>query len=118
MTEQEYTDAIECYVREWTNMPDEARWLVDRAVLAFPASAMIWLLHGKVYSRSQDFDDFPETVSLKSFERAAELNPNLAEAHHEIACYYDGVNDDPEKAEPFFRRAAELRLQESTVKFV
>ena len=116
MTEQEYIDAIECYVREWTNLPDEARWLVDRSVVAFPASAMIWLLHGKVYSRSQDFDDFPETVSLKSFQRSIELNPNLAEAHHEIACYYDGVKDDPEKGELFFRRAAELRGSISPVK--
>jgi tetratricopeptide (TPR) repeat protein len=60
-------------------------------------------------------DDDPEAMdeAFACYQEAVELDPSSAEANEELAHFLDDVADEPEEAEPFFRRAIELGAGET-----
>jgi Tfp pilus assembly protein PilF len=58
-----------------------------------------------------DSGDCLQRDVLAGLERALQLDPNCSAVHRELALYWDGIRDNPEKAEAHFRRAAELSGQ-------
>jgi len=68
----------------------------------------MWLLHAQSHLCATD-DDGPHPEIVRSFERALKCDPNFLPALDAIALYWDGVRDDPERAEVFFDRATAVR---------
>ncbi len=96
MTELEFIEKIMTYVRPECSASEEALAVVTAAVAAFPSSAFIWLMHGRVTMAAPHVDVVDGAV--RSFEMAIQLDPTLAEAHDGLGHYYDRVQENPERA--------------------
>jgi Tfp pilus assembly protein PilF len=82
---------------------------VKEAVRTMPQSAELWFLHAQAHSCCEDEEGCFDAVSLESYQKCIELDPNHAEAHEHLGHYFDGVKDNPEKAMEHYQKAAELR---------
>jgi tetratricopeptide (TPR) repeat protein len=71
------------------------------------------LLRGQMIQLIVDAGPDELEQALACFEEALELDPSRPEPYEEIAHFMDDVADDPEEAEPFFRKAIELGAGES-----
>ena len=82
--------------------------LADRAILAFPKSARLWSLRGKLIPMTPD-----GTISIEDalhcFRKAVELDPFCADAYEQLANYFDGYRDDRERAMKHYKVAEWIR---------
>ena len=118
MTEDDYRNAI---ADAWES--DGVVWsrvvaLVERALHDYPNSAKLWCVLGSAILMAGITDllagitdkiapDPPDKI-LRCYEKAASLDATCAEAHEEIGCYYDAIEDDPQRAVVAFKRAISL----------
>jgi hypothetical protein len=63
--------------------------LVTEAISAFPDSAQLWLLHGRVIMAAPD-EDVSDTA-LRSFEMAIKLASSPADADEALRQYFNGA---------------------------
>jgi hypothetical protein len=84
--------------------------LSDRAILAFPKSARLWCLRGKLMPMTPD-----ETIrvedAINCFWKAIELDPFCADAHEEFGNYLDGYHNDPQRARKHYAVAEWIRAK-------
>jgi tetratricopeptide (TPR) repeat protein len=83
--------------------------VADEAVRAFPLSARLWDMRGCLIQLGPESCPHPLEESLRSFQRAVELDPQFADAWDEIGHYYDAVLDDEKTAQEYFDKAKRLR---------
>lgn len=97
-------------VTGWRTLAD-----VEEALRAFPSSAKLWNLRGDLIQLDDEAEEhYTLENALESYQRAVELDGTYAEAFENIGYYYDVHEDDPDRAEAFFRRAIELEPRRST----
>jgi len=107
MNEIEYIDRIRAEFATRDTATEEVMNKVDQALEQFPTSPALWCLRGDLIQLS-DGEDYTLEDALNSYQRAIELDPNNAEAYEAIGHYYNAVNDDPVRAEPYFKKAIAL----------
>jgi hypothetical protein len=109
LSESEYLRRLEALAK----YPDHslACRVAEEALRAYPNSAQIWLLRGRLLARRFADGEPVESEIRCSFEKAAELDPNLAEAWEELASYHDGIRDDPKTAMSCWEKAEAVRGQ-------
>ena len=83
--------------------------VADEAVRAFPLSARLWEMRGCLIQLGPESLPHPLEESLRSFQRAVEIDPQFADAWDEIGHYYDVVLDDEKTAQEYFDKAKSLR---------
>ena len=83
--------------------------VADEAVRAFPQSARLWEMRGCLIQLGPESLPHPLEESLRSFQRAVEIDPQFADAWDEIGHYYDAVLDDEKTAQEYFEKAKRLR---------
>jgi tetratricopeptide (TPR) repeat protein len=83
--------------------------LADEAVRAFPLSARLWVMRGDLIQLGPGDCSHPLEESLRSYQRAIELDPQFAEAWDELGHYYDAVLGDEKTAQEHFEKAKRLR---------
>ncbi len=94
----------------WRSLSD-----VESALHAFPSSSRLWNLRGDLIQLDDEADArYTLEDALASYRRAAELDDTYADAFENIGYYYDVHEDDPERAEGYFRRALDLAARRST----
>jgi tetratricopeptide (TPR) repeat protein len=112
MTESEYIKAIKQTLNERYEATTQSYQCMVEALAAYPSSAALWCLRGDIIQLGDGTGpELPE--ALASYERAVALDPNCAEAYEEIGNYFDVIEDNPAKAESYFRKAIELDGRES-----
>ena len=85
MTEEEFVARIKPLVPEGRFASPETLRLVTRAIKAFPASAKIWFLHGRVVMAAAESE--VAQIAGRSFEMALKINPMMGEAHEALKCF-------------------------------
>jgi tetratricopeptide (TPR) repeat protein len=109
MTEDDYISVLRA---QWPRDCDaslEAITLADEAARAFPSSARLLVMRGNLIQLGSKSCPHPLEEALRSYQRAAEIDPQFAEAWEEIGHYHDAVLDDEPAAKRFFREAERLR---------
>jgi hypothetical protein len=96
LSESEYLRRLEALAK----YPDQslACRAAEEALQAFPNAAQIWLLRGRLLAMRFADGEQVESEIRCSFEKAAELDPNMAEAWEELANYHDGIREGPKTA--------------------
>ncbi len=109
MTEAEYIEKIrevrKSFIKDESS-PVPLR-LVEEALAQHPGSASLYCIRGDCI-QLWNVPEYELKDALASYERAAALDPQCAEAYESIGYYYDAIDEDLEKAEAAFRRAVEL----------
>jgi hypothetical protein len=82
--------------------------LADRGILAFPKSARLCYLRGKLMPMTPDETTSAEDA-IHCFQKAVDLDPYCADAHEQLADYFDGYKEDPKRAERHYKVAHWLR---------
>jgi len=108
MTEAELIDAIGAEVAEHNSATPQALSMVEDGLKRFPKSARLWILRGDLIQVSDDDGRYFLDDALESYLAALRCDPDSAEANESIGHYLDAVQNEPEKAEPYFRRAIAL----------
>ncbi len=111
MTEDDYISDLRA---RWPHGDDseaslETIAVADEAVRAFPLSARLWEMRGCLIQLGPESLPHPLEESLRSFQRAVEIDPQFADAWDEIGHYYDAVLDDEKTAQEYFEKAKRLR---------
>jgi len=83
--------------------------VADEAVRSFPLSARLWEMRGRLIQLGPESVPHPLEESLRSFQRAVDIDPQFADAWDEIGHYYDVVLDDEKAAREYFDKAKSLR---------
>ena len=86
---------------------------IDDLLEAEGPTVDLLILRGQLIQLLPDDDPDAADEAFACFQEAVELDPSSAEANEELAHFLDDVADEPEEAEPFFRRAIELGAGES-----
>ena len=107
MKEPEYIDCIRAELAKTDEATEEVVNKVDQALKQFPLSPALWCLRGDLIQLS-DHEGYTLEDALNSYKRAIELDPNNAEPYEAIGRFYNAVNDDPARAEAYFRKAVAL----------
>ena len=93
--------------RPFSNASDLA--LVEQAMRAHPASAALWVLRGDmILLTDEEVAGYPDDEALRSYLRAADLDPQSPRPPLEIGHFFDAHKDDPAGALPYFRKAIDL----------
>lgn len=109
MTENDYIAKLEPFLRDGKQTTNEALLLANESVQDFPNSAALWLRRGKLYCAAEYEVVSADEMAARSFEKAIELDPGMADAYEALADYHDGIRDDPKRAMEYYRKAAQLR---------
>ena len=86
----------------------EALHLADEAVERFPRSAKLWCMRGDLIQLGSGESHHELEDALRSYQRAAEADPDYAAAWESLGYYYDVITNELEAAERMFRRAVHL----------
>jgi hypothetical protein len=76
VTEQDHIERIKCLFVDSMSSSPEVLAAVNTAVRAFPHSAPLWFLHGKVTMAGAGKDD--GEIAALSYERCLQLDPKSA----------------------------------------
>lgn len=83
--------------------------LADEAVQAYPASAKLWCIRGDYIQLGPENCPHDLQEALLSYQRAVQVEPNCADAYDSIAYFLDAVENKPEEAKHYFKKAASCR---------
>jgi len=83
--------------------------LADKAVAAFPGSARLWCLRGKVICKCLDDCGYSTEDAVRCYQKAIELNPFYADAHEKLAHLCGEFLEDPQAARRHYKVAAWIR---------
>jgi tetratricopeptide (TPR) repeat protein len=108
MNESDYIDSLEALFPEEDEASVEALNLAEAAVAAYPSSTKLWCLRGDLIQLGTSEAGYELEDALRSYERALTVDPHCAEAYESIGYFYDALMDDPQSAEPSFRKAISL----------
>jgi tetratricopeptide (TPR) repeat protein len=109
LTESEYiTRLLGSYPEREQEASLEAMALVEDAVAAFPISSKLWCIRGDLIQLSTVKAEYELEDALRSYERAASVEPECAEAYEGMGYFYDVVISDPASAEDPFQKAIEM----------
>jgi tetratricopeptide (TPR) repeat protein len=86
---------------------------IDDLLEAEGPSVDLLILRGQLIQLLPDDDPAVMDEAFACYQEAVELDPSSAEANEEIAHFLDDVADEPEEAEPYFRRAIALGAGET-----
>jgi tetratricopeptide (TPR) repeat protein len=107
-TEANYIETLEALYPQQEAASVEVLALAEKAVTEFPNSAKLWCIRGDLIQLGTSEAKYELNNALESYERAIAVDPSFAEAYESIGFFYDAVMDDPESAEPAFRKAIEF----------
>lgn len=77
MTEDDYISRLRAGWPKYSNASLEIIALADEAVHAFPNSARMWVMRGDLIQISPKSGPYPLEEALRSYQRAAEIAPEL-----------------------------------------
>ena len=109
MIEDDYISALRARWPRDCDASLETITLADEAVRAFPSSARLLVMRGNLIQLGPESGPHPLEEALRSYQHAAEIDPQFAEAWDEIGHYHDAVLDDKPAAQRFFQEAERLR---------
>jgi hypothetical protein len=109
MTEDDYISRLRAGWPHGCDASLEVITLADDAVRAFPQSARLWVMRGDLIQLGPESCPHPLEESLRSYQRAVDVDPKFAEAWDEIGHYFDAVLDDENAARPYFDPARSLK---------
>lgn len=115
MTEAGYIEKIREAKNSFINdeLSPEPLRLVEEALAQHPNSALLHCIRGD-FIQLWDVPGYELEDALKSYERAAALDPQCAEAYESMGYYHDVIAQDLERSEMAFRRAIELGAGEQS----
>jgi cytochrome c-type biogenesis protein CcmH/NrfG len=90
VTQAEFIAKINPHLMQEGCASEEALRLVTKAIRAFPGSAELWFLHGRVLMKAAEAEVW-ETAG-RSFEMAIQINPAMTEAHEALKCYQQAMS--------------------------
>ena len=109
LTESEYITRLEgSYPDQGQEASVEVMALVEQAVAAYPHNAKLWCIRGDLIQLSTVEAEYELDDALRSYQRAASVTPDWAEAYEEMGYFYDAVKADPAAAEDPFQKAIDL----------
>ena len=105
MNESDYIHRLQALFPHQGDASVEALAFAEQAVAAFPHCAKLWCLRGDLIQLGTLEANYELEDALLSYEQALAVDPDSAEAYESIGYFYDAVMDDPQSAEPAFRKA-------------
>jgi len=112
MTESEYIKSIRFEFAADEKAAGKLLERVDEGLRLFPESAELWCLRGHLIQLSER-EEYYHQDALESYKKAVGLDPQCLDAYEEIGHFYD-LECEPEKAEPYFRKAVALGAGKKT----
>lgn len=109
MNESDYIDRLKALFPDQGDASVETLAVAEQAVTAFPDCAKLWCLRGDLIQLGTLEANYELEDILRSYEQALAVDPECAEAYESIGYFYDALMDDPQSAEPAFRKAISLR---------
>jgi tetratricopeptide (TPR) repeat protein len=107
MNEEEYIASIR---NDFAKDEKTAGKLLDRVeqgLKLFPASAELWCLRGHLIQLS-DGEEYSLREAIESYQKAIAIDEGCLDAYEEIGYFYDAIEGDPKRAEPYIRKAVAL----------
>ncbi len=105
MTESDYIERISELWPEGDEVSPEVLALSTEAIETFPDSPELWCLRGHLLELAPEEYPVPLTEALTCYRKAAELDPEYADAWESVGYYLDNYDEDFEGAEKAFRKA-------------
>jgi tetratricopeptide (TPR) repeat protein len=107
MTENEYMERISELWPDGDEVSPEVLSLSDEAVQAFPEAPELWCMRGHLIELAPEDYSVPLAEAGNCYRKAAELDPEYADAWESLGYYLDNYDEDLDEAEGAFRRAVE-----------
>jgi tetratricopeptide (TPR) repeat protein len=107
MTENEYMERISELWPDSDEVSPEVLALSDEAVQAFPEAPELWCMRGHLIELAPEDYPVPLAEAGNCYRKAAELDPEYADAWESLGYYLDNYDEDLGEAEDAFRRAVE-----------
>jgi len=91
--------------------------LAEQAIRDHPTSFVLWVLRGDmILLCDEEVAGYSEAEALRSYMKAAELEPQSPLPQLEMGHYFDARMDDPAGALPYFQKAIDLGGGEPAVR--
>ncbi|MCP3980386.1 MAG: hypothetical protein GY716_13875 [bacterium] len=107
-TEKQWQQDIRERLAEREEATSEELSLVEEALQEHPRSAPLWCLRGALIQLAEDDAGYELDDALRSYQRAAELDPSSPQPWEEMGHFADAYDDDLLSAEGHFRKALSL----------
>tara|TARA_B110000438_G_scaffold303531_1_gene365443 strand:+ start:943 stop:2925 length:1983 start_codon:yes stop_codon:yes gene_type:complete len=79
-----------------SNKLDEAKKEVDKKIINFPESSILYNILGAVFNNQKQFNK-----SIKSYNKSLEINPNYAQAYNNLGIAYHKISKQKEAIENY-----------------
>ena len=86
-----------------SNKLDEAKKEVDKKIINFPESSILYNILGAVFNNQKQFNK-----SIKSYNKSLEINPNYAQAYNNLGIAYHKISKQKEAIENY-KKAINLK---------
>jgi len=107
MTKQEHIQKIKETIDTEGNPSRVTLDMIEQALRELPHEPDLWCWRGDVLQRVET-DDYPDSSITDSYHRAIAVDPLSYEGYESLGYYFDVFENDPKKAESWFRKALEL----------
>jgi tetratricopeptide (TPR) repeat protein len=105
MTENEYLEKISQLWPDSDEVSPEVLALSDEAVQAYPDAPELWCMRGHLIELAPEDYPVPLSEAANCYRKAADLDPEYADAWESLGYYLDNYDEDLDEAEEAFRRA-------------
>jgi tetratricopeptide (TPR) repeat protein len=107
MTIEDLIDEVRGALSSGVGSADDHLARVDRELANHPRNAQLWCLRGDLIQLgSGNAPGLHE--AREAYERAASEDPSMVEAFESLGYFWDAIEDNPGRAEFYFRRGLEL----------
>jgi len=86
-----------------SNKLDETKKEVDKKIISFPESSILYNILGAVFNNQKQFNK-----SIKSYNKSLEINPNYAQAYNNLGIAYHKISKQKEAIENY-KKAINLK---------